>query len=144
MTLHLKSWLNEHAPALSHTVAEHRTATIATASVAGAAIIGLAAYAIFRHKPTPEEIEAGRRTRLMQIGRLVDGMIIESAEELPPNTIMYTYIVAGVEYVCGQDLSPLASASIGFRTDLPVQVRYDVQNPFNSIVASEEWSGIRT
>jgi hypothetical protein len=29
------------------------------------------------------------------------------------------------------------------RADLPIQVRYDMHNPGNSIVVSESWSGLR-
>lgn len=80
----------------------------------------------------------------MQIGRLVDGRIVDTGEELPQFTVMYAYRVAGVEYVCGQDLTALQHIAESFRADLPVQVRYDAHNPFNSIVAAEEWSGLRS
>jgi hypothetical protein len=32
----------------------------------------------------------------------------------------------------------------GFRIDLPVQVKYDPRNPYDSIIVSEEWKGFRS
>lgn len=117
-----------------------------TAGILAAMVVAILAailYAVLRHKPTPEEIELGRRVRLMDIGRLIDGTIVDPGEEMPQSTVMYSYRVGGVEYQCAQDLTVLGAGAERYRVDLPVQVRYDPQNPYNSIVAAEGWSGLR-
>jgi hypothetical protein len=48
-----------------------------------------------------------------------------------------------VTYECAQDVTTLADHVRDIRTDLPIQVRYDLHNPANSIVVAESWSGIR-
>lgn len=60
--------------------------------------------------------------------------------------LFYNYAVRGVEYTASQDLSALKpylptelSILVG-----PVCVKYDAKNPANSIVLSEEWSGLRS
>ena len=56
---------------------------------------------------------------------------------------MYNYRIAGVTYECAQDVTTLAEYVHGIRTDLPMQVRYVPQNPANSIIVAETWSGLR-
>jgi hypothetical protein len=60
-----------------------------------------------------------------------------------PQIIVYNYRIAGVTYECAQDVTTLAEYVHGIRTDLPIQVRYLPQNPANSIVVAESWSGLR-
>jgi hypothetical protein len=60
-----------------------------------------------------------------------------------PEIIIYNYRIAGVTYECAQDVSTLAEYVHDIRTDLPIQVRYAPQNPGNSIVVAESWSGLR-
>ena len=60
-----------------------------------------------------------------------------------PNTLIYRYRTAGVEYECAQDVTPLLERVLHVRTDLPVQVRFDPRNPSDSIVVAEAWSGLR-
>ncbi len=60
-----------------------------------------------------------------------------------PQIIVYNYRIAGVTYECAQDVTALAEYVHGIRTDLPIQVRYLPQNPANSIVVAESWSGLR-
>jgi hypothetical protein len=128
-----------------------------------AAAIGLASYVLTRRKPTAEEIERERRDLLARIGRITDGTIMDTmiAEvrspaldladgcepihdgPLTPDVIVYVYRIAGVTYECAQDVTMLAELVQGVRTDLPIQVRYAPQNPANSIVVAETWSGLR-
>lgn len=60
-----------------------------------------------------------------------------------PQIIVYNYRIAGVTYECAQDVTALAEYVHGIRTDLPIQVRYLPQNPANSIIVAESWSGLR-
>jgi hypothetical protein len=126
-------------------------------------VIGIAAYVMTRRKPTAEELERARRELLARSGRITDGTIMDTmiteartaAIGIPeastqidnlaatPQIIVYNYRIAGVTYECAQDVTTLAEYVHGIRTDLPVQVRYLPQNPANSIIVAESWSGLR-
>jgi hypothetical protein len=137
-----------------------RSPRVIAAIVAGvSAGIGVGIYVLTRKKLTPEEIERERRELLARSGRITDGTIMDTmvtearnAAEAPaaddnstptPQIILYNYRIAGVTYECAQDVTALAAYVHGIRTDLPVQVRYLPQNPANSIVVAESWSGLR-
>ena len=119
--------------------------------VAGSAA-ALGAYALMRRKPkTPEDLERERRSWLDGIGRITDGTVID-VQEMPPSNgrhaavlLIYKYDVAGVSYECSQDVTYLRhwinlhSCRLGLHTS----VKYDPQNPGNSIVVSESWMGLR-
>jgi hypothetical protein len=114
--------------------------TTAAAAVAG--------YLLTRKKPTPEEIERVRRDFLATMGRITDGTITDApaSPDDPthtPHILIYDYRIAGVTYECAQDVTALADHVRDIRTDLPIQVRYDLHNPANSIVVAESWSGLR-
>jgi len=141
-----------------------RSLRVVVAIVAGvSAGIGVGIYAFTRKKPTPEEIERERRELLARSGRITDGTIMDTMvteartssvngaggeavdDDLTPTPqiILYNYRIGGVTYECAQDVTMLAEYVHGIRTDLPVQVRYLPQNPANSIVVAESWSGLR-
>ena len=119
--------------------------------VASGASAVLAAYLMFgRKQKSPREIERERREWLEQIGRITDGTVIdvqEVAPNGPPPAIMliFQYDVGGVSYEASQDVTHLRqhlnlhSCRIG----VPTSVRYDPQNPGNSIVISEKWMELR-
>lgn len=116
----------------------------------GAALVG--AYALLRRKPkTADEIERERRAWLEGTGRITDGTVID-VQELPAANnhhaaimLIYKYDVAGVTYECSQDVTYLRhwinlhSCRLGLHTS----VKYDPQNPGNSLVVSENWMGLR-
>ena len=121
---------------------------IAALSVGAAALLSIVWYIVRRPRPTPEEIERARRDLLATKGRITDGTITDApfAPDDPthtPRLLMYDYRIAGVTYECAQDVTTLADHVRDIRTDLPIQVRYDLHNPANSIVVSESWSGLR-
>jgi hypothetical protein len=110
----------------------------------------LAAYYVFRRKPkSPDEIETERRGFLDQIGRITDGTVIDVHEmrngERSTTLLIYQYDVAGVSYEASQDVTYLRQKINlqSCRLGLPTSVRYDPQNPGNSIVVSERWMGLR-
>ena len=126
-----------------------RHAQVIAADATGfAALAGVTAYMMLRKQLTPEQKEEIRRTRLALEGRVIDGTLLETAPAgAEPLALIYRYRVSGVTYECGQDVSMLtsllpdlgeASAIFG----LPVQVRYDRDNPADSIVISETWNGL--
>ena len=120
---------------------------VATGSVA---LLGV--YVLLRRKPkTAEAIERERRSWLETSGRITDGTVIDVQElEAAKNhhsaiMLIYQYDVAGVSYECSQDVTYLRhwinlhSCRLGLHTS----VKYDPQNPGNSLVVSENWMGLR-
>jgi len=111
----------------------------------------LAAYLLLRRKrKDPEELERERRAWLDQVGRITDGTVIDVQEISPngnkPSTLLiFRYDVAGVSYEASQDVTYLRQLINlhSCRLGLPTSVRYDPQNPGNSIVVSERWMGLR-
>ena len=117
-------------------------------AIGAAAVAGIAWYALRRPRPNPEEIERERRDLLASIGRITDGTIIDAPvqqdnSDAGPLIIVYNYRIAGVSYECAQDVTQLAEHVRDVRADLPIQVRYDLHNPANSIIVAESWSGLR-
>jgi len=116
--------------------------------VAGVALV---TYFLIRRKPkTSQDLERERRAWLDQVGRITDGTVID-VQEIPgavhksSTVLIYHYDVAGVSYECSQEvtyLRPLVNLH-SCRLGLPTSVRYDPQNPGNSLVVSERWIGLR-
>jgi hypothetical protein len=115
-----------------------------------AAVLGI--YVLLRRKPkTAEDLERERRAWLEGTGRITDGTVIDVQElEAAQNhhaavMLIYKYDVAGVSYECSQDVTYLRhwinlhSCRLGLHTS----VKYDPQNPGNSLVVSENWMGLR-
>jgi hypothetical protein len=121
------------------------------ALVLAVAVAVLLTYYLFRRKPkTSVELERERRLWLDQVGRITDGSVID-VQEIPGDdhksatVLIYHYDVAGVSYECSQEvtyLRPLINLH-SCRLGLPTSVRYDPQNPGNSLVVSERWIGLR-
>jgi hypothetical protein len=101
------------------------------------AIMGWRAWQ--RSRITPEERERRRRTWLVATGKMGDAALVEVHE----NILFYCYDVRGVEYTASQDISNLADKVPADLSNVPaISVKYDPKNPANSIVVSEEWSGL--
>jgi hypothetical protein len=122
-----------------------------TMVVAGSGLAG-AAYVLLRRKPkTADELERERRAWLEGTGRITDGTVIDvqelAAEQARRSAtlLIYKYDVAGVSYECSQDVTHLRhwinlhTCRLGLHTS----VKYDPQNPGNSLVVSESWMGLR-
>lgn len=101
-------------------------------------------------RKTPEQREQERRIRIAQLGRITDGTVID-VSELAHNgstalqLLIYQYDVAGVSYEAAQDvthLRPFVDLHT-CRIGVPASIKYDPQNPGNSIVIAESWSGLR-
>jgi hypothetical protein len=119
--------------------------------ILGGAGIVFALYFLLRRKPqTPEELERQRREWLDSVGRITDGTVID-VQELPfenqrsSTMLIYQYDVAGVSYEASQDVTYLRQwvNLHSCRLGLPTSVKYDPQNPGNSLVVSERWMGLR-
>jgi hypothetical protein len=110
-------------------------------SVIGAGLIALAVWIVVKRHTTPEKRETRRRLRLHATGRLGDALVDEVGE----NLLYYRYSLRGVQYAASQDVTAL-------RDRLPDDLsrligasgmKYDSNNPGNSILLCEEWSGLR-
>ena len=122
----------------TYTAAELTTIVLAAVLVILLAIIGFRAWQ--RSRVTAEERERRRCARLVDIGKINDARLVEIRE----NLVFYAYAVRGVEYTASQDLSRFAGvAAFDFSGVSALSVKYDPRNPANSIVAAEEWSGLR-
>jgi hypothetical protein len=126
----------------------------AGAFVAALLVAGL--WLLLRKGPSPEERERARRHFLSRVGRVVDGMLLDICEievaakskNGPPRTLtmlLYKYRIGGVDYESSQDITDLLSKvdTTQVRAGFPCSARYQPGNPQNSIVVSEEWSGMR-
>ena len=119
--------------------------------VVGGAGLLLAAYLLLRGKPkTAEDLERERREWLDRVGRITDGTVIDvqelrTNEQRSSTLLIFQYDVAGVSYEASQDVTYLRQKINlhSCRLGLPTSVRYDPQNPGNSIVLSERWMGLR-
>jgi len=119
--------------------------------ILGAAAIAFSTYFLVRRKPkSPEELERKRREWLDSVGRITDGTVID-VQELPfdgrhiSTMLIFQYDVAGVSYEASQDITYLRQwvNLHSCRLGLPTSVKYDPQNPGNSLVVSERWMGLR-
>lgn len=95
----------------------------------------------FRKRTTPEEIERQRRLQVNLHGRIADGII----SDIQDDTILFSYSVHGVEYQATQFVASLQELMPvePHRVIGPVTIKYLSQNPANSIVLCEQWSGLR-
>jgi hypothetical protein len=129
---------------------------IAAASVMGSALLALGLWLIFHKRPTADELERARRQFLARSGRLVDGMVLDVCEVFSPaqskkekartlTMLLYSYRIGGVDYESSQDITEMGGVidKAQVRAGFPCSARYQPGNPHNSIVISEEWSGLR-
>ena len=117
----------------------------------GGVAFGIAGYALLRRRSkSAATVERERRDLLAEIGRITDGTVID-VQEITPNghsaatMLIFQYDVGGVSYEASQDVTQLRQLINlhSCRLGLPTSVRYDPQNPGNSMVVSERWMGLR-
>ena len=101
-----------------------------------------------RKKKSDAERERERRLAVNAVGRMTDGALLEALNSRgdPKNALLlfYQYSVSGVGYSAGQDISGLHGQALAeaYWPGTAVTVKYDPQNPANSIVVCEQWSGL--
>jgi hypothetical protein len=106
-----------------------------------AGVAAMAAWLRPGKRVTPEERERRRRATVSASGRMGSG----TTTDFENGVISYHYSVGGVEYFATQDLSALTGLLPPKPETLiarPVSVKYLTHNPANSIVLSEDWSGL--
>jgi len=120
---------------------------MAAAAVVLTMALGIILIARRRHK-TPEELERLRRLDINRRGRVTYGQIVDLLEPQPgrqgARLVVFKYEVASVKYDAAQDIHALPGVVVQVRqaTGQMVRVKYMVDQPGNSIVACEEWSGL--
>jgi hypothetical protein len=140
---------------------------------AGALVVIAAAVMLqrlFKKPEDPEGEERRRRSQLNQVGRIVEGLVVELVETpawpAPESAsggmlskrkiassgvadgmrrlIRYSYSISGVTYETAQDVTGLEERLCLERlaAGQPASVKYDPANPSNSILVADDWSGI--
>ncbi|HEV8524780.1 MAG TPA: LPXTG cell wall anchor domain-containing protein [Terriglobales bacterium] len=104
-----------------------------------------------RRRKTPEERERQRRQYINTYGRITIGTVVDVRDigEAPQGStqlLIYRYDVSGVSYEAAQDVTYLRHQVDlhSCRLGLPASIKYDPQNPGNSIVVAEGWTGLRS
>lgn len=141
---------------------------LAGAAAALAVAMGASVYHWRKRPPDPDEIERQRRSYINQVGRIVEGHVIElveapppplrrrgffhlrgAAQDQPPNSgrklVCYSYSISGVSYETAQDITGLEERAHldHVAAGQPASVKYDPSNPSNSILMADDWSGLR-
>ena len=100
--------------------------------------VAAAVWILPRFRVRKPELERRRRVFVDTHGRIRDAMVTGVKDDL----IFYSYTVSGVEYAASQDVSTTRECvppdPVG-----PASIKYAPQNPANSIVVAETWSGLR-
>ncbi|MBI4873000.1 MAG: hypothetical protein HY822_00045 [Acidobacteria bacterium] len=108
------------------------------------AVVALAAAAMLlwrRYRVSPAERERRRRLRVGREGRLADCQVTD----VHGGILYYSYSVRGVQYSTAQDVSGLLER-LGAEPAVlvgPASVKFLPRNPADSVLLSEEWSGLR-
>ncbi len=104
--------------------------------------VAVGIYIVWRIRRKPKDKEQQRRLEVNSNGRLGDATILEIAGD----SIFYEYSVRGITYTASQDISKLRELIPAEPERLigrPASLKYSSQNPANSILLCEEWSGLR-
>jgi len=105
-------------------------------------VVAVGVYIVLRIRRKPKDKEKRRRLDVNSSGRLGDATILE----ITGDAIFYEYSVRGMTYTAAQDISKLRELIPGDPQRLigrPASLKYSYQNPANSILLCEEWSGLR-
>lgn len=105
-------------------------------------VLAAGVFLVMRIRRKPKDKEKLRRQEVNTTGRLGDATITDVSED----TIFYEYSVAGLTYTASQDISQLRElipAESHRLIGRPASLKYSLQNPANSILLCEQWSGLR-
>jgi hypothetical protein len=105
-------------------------------------VVAVGVFIVLRMRRKPKDKEKRRRLEVNLNGRLGDATILE----ITGDAIFYEYSVRGITYTAAQDISKLRELIPGDPQrliGLPASLKYAYQNPANSILLCEEWSGLR-
>jgi hypothetical protein len=105
-------------------------------------IVAAGIFIVLRIRRKPKDKEKHRRLEVNSNGRLGDATITDINDD----AIFYEYSVRGLTYTASQDISKLRELIPADSYRLigrPASLKYSSQNPANSILLCEEWSGLR-
>jgi hypothetical protein len=105
-------------------------------------ILAAGLFVVLRLRRKPKDKEKLRRLDVNANGRLADATITDIGDD----AIFYEYSVGGLTYTASQDISQLRElipADSHRLIGRPASLKYSSQNPANSILLCEEWSGLR-
>jgi hypothetical protein len=108
--------------------------------VAIPAACGLVAWVVHSSRRSPADREQKRRLAIHENGRLIEGFISDFRD----GTVYYSYSWRGINYDTSQDLSALEGhvPQDPDRLIGAVTVKFLPNNPYNSMVVCEVWSGL--
>ncbi|HTS50207.1 MAG TPA: hypothetical protein VMH05_19810 [Bryobacteraceae bacterium] len=110
---------------------------------AALAVLLVGVYFLVRWSRRPKDKEKRRRLTVNQFGRIGDATITD----MQGDTLFYSYSVAGVAYTASQDVAALRDqmpADVERLIGRAASLKYAPQNPANSILICEVWSGLRS
>jgi hypothetical protein len=116
-------------------------AAIALAAAAAVVLGAIVVWRLVRSRASPAERERKRRLGVNATGRVSDANIVDYRD----GALHYSYSAGGAEYTAAQDVSGLQELLPPDPATLigPGSVKYVPNNPANSIVVCEQWSGLR-
>ncbi len=115
------------------------------ASVGVTAALAILIWVLWQSRATPQQRalrrEFRRRQAISRDGRIIEALVTDIQDE----SIYYSYQLHGVVYHTSQDVAVFSSTLPEAREKLvgPAACKYIVNNPANSIVICEEWSGLK-
>ncbi len=138
---------------------------------AGVAVAaGVTLHRLLQKPENPDDEERRRRSFLNQVGRIVEGQVVEIVETPPTpapearsrlfsrrktpvfdplmngarRLVRYSYSISGITYETAQDVTGLEERLCLERlaAGQPASVKFDPSNPTNSILVADDWSGL--
>jgi hypothetical protein len=106
-------------------------------------VLTVGGWLLFLWQRKPKDKEQRRRLTVNQFGRIGDATITD----LQDDVLFYSYSVAGVSYTASQDVAALRNllpADVERLIGRAASLKYSPQNPANSILICELWSGLRS
>jgi hypothetical protein len=122
-----------------NTISDLAPYAIAAMLLVAALAAGFRLYRDLRTNPALRERE--RRLTVNREGRTTEATITEARD----NLLFYSYSVRGVQYTASQDVSALLQVLPAEPAGLvgPATLKYSPENPANSILVCEHWSGLQ-
>ena len=118
---------------------------VLVASAGVTAALAIFVWVLYQSRLTPQQRalrrECRRRQAISKQGRIIEATVTDIQDE----SIFYSYQLHGVVYHTSQDVSVFSASLPPAREKLvgAAACKYIFNNPANSIVICEEWSGLK-